>query len=1057
MQYNAQPHLATQAAFFNGGGGEQHQTLPYPSVNSLSDAELATQSARLEAVLKEQRSAVPHPELRSDPFPSVHPIAEPAVRSAVVGGGGGGGGDSTRAPLIPGASKAVYIAVSYHGTSWALEVEDTMYALQGCLQGAGFSAQRQVLVERSAAAPTKAGVLSAIAWLVVDAQPGDSLVFAFIGHGGPHADGLTHSIAPLDCEANGVITDKELQRALLEPLPAGVRLTCFFDLSRGGAPLTLPRNLTFEHGVVQDRVVEGAGGGYVQAQVCSLSATAGRETVVGSVFNGFCAAVSIHGSAEMPVPHLLQGMSTQTVGVCLGSTPQGVQGDAPFCLGVLPAQRGPAVVVAERELGAPPQGNHMNQSHGFASMHSTATTPRLEHSSVPSEGSSGNRKGVVGSHTASQILGSYKALLVSDDPGVTRQVARFLVRHGFGGEVRCKDSAGVSAGDVSWLSEEMEAGDSVFVLLDAVPKVAVMYETLTNTLPEGCKATLICQGNAVGTPYKVVCRSPDLTVEEGRVRPRGGMVVAVSGGDGCVAAYMATLNRIPEPTVAQLAAGMLAVHEGFGGDAVALALQVGSTRRFALSTVLCLGILPNGEVTSLTPRAGSGSGSSGLFSANANVNVPQQRAAAAYARPEEVSSAPSLQEKSVSPDFFFTETARSAHHHTMDRNGSPSTTSRSSSSSKSVSVLQMQGAKKENPHHTELPSNTEGRHANDVAPQLPVGDNTQHLVHAVRDSAPPPHGLVYPEETASSLPTVPSCATSGGIHLHHGAGFTSLGAPLASPHLTPGDAPADAPKGVVECEAQLATFCRRYAPASFQEAVRRLHSEPFAQHDGILDHVAAEAGLEGYFTARRRLSAYYSRVNPSKISQLDVILGEYLNSWEELFSDLHERYGPELPQDAIMRRTQPGANDNAWVQEAQKRFTSGILDNTVHNVSPIVSPARSPEHTPRAGTGGLSAVDQSALSISALDTTNGEVLLKRKQDAEQRYQALKEQTDSFRKRVEAIREVSGVGVGVADGGLGVQGRQLGGDLVGDMEQRRDPSLNNHWQHWVTSPLTNRLM
>ncbi|KAG1854417.1 caspase domain-containing protein [Suillus subalutaceus] len=93
--------------------------------------------------------------------------------------------------------------------------------------------------------PTKRNILSALRWLVKDAQPGDCLFFHYSGHGGRiidldgprvdghRVDGFEKAIHPVDWEHAGEIVTE------VKPLPAGCRLIALFDSCYSGTVLDL--------------------------------------------------------------------------------------------------------------------------------------------------------------------------------------------------------------------------------------------------------------------------------------------------------------------------------------------------------------------------------------------------------------------------------------------------------------------------------------------------------------------------------------------------------------------------------------------------------------------------------------------------------------------------------------------------------------------------------------------------------------------------------------------------------------------------------------------------
>ncbi|KAG1841181.1 peptidase C14, caspase domain-containing protein [Suillus tomentosus] len=79
--------------------------------------------------------------------------------------------------------------------------------------------------------PTRRNILSALRWLVKDAQPGDCLFFHYSGHGGRivDLDGRRvdemligkQAIHPIDWERAGEIVSEDLYDVMVKPLPTG--------------------------------------------------------------------------------------------------------------------------------------------------------------------------------------------------------------------------------------------------------------------------------------------------------------------------------------------------------------------------------------------------------------------------------------------------------------------------------------------------------------------------------------------------------------------------------------------------------------------------------------------------------------------------------------------------------------------------------------------------------------------------------------------------------------------------------------------------------------------
>jgi len=150
-----------------------------------------------------------------------------------------------------GKKKAVYIGINYL---------DSTNQLIGCVNDARniselfskkFGFTNYLLLtddtDDENLKPNYDNIISAMNWLVKDAQPGDSLVFHYSGHGqsvvdkiGDELDGFDESILPCDYTKKGRIIDDEIYQLLVEPLPQGCKLTTIFDCCHSGTIMDLP-------------------------------------------------------------------------------------------------------------------------------------------------------------------------------------------------------------------------------------------------------------------------------------------------------------------------------------------------------------------------------------------------------------------------------------------------------------------------------------------------------------------------------------------------------------------------------------------------------------------------------------------------------------------------------------------------------------------------------------------------------------------------------------------------------------------------------------------------
>eukprot|EP01064_Diplonema_japonicum_P007166 TRINITY_DN14870_c0_g1_i2.p1 TRINITY_DN14870_c0_g1~~TRINITY_DN14870_c0_g1_i2.p1 ORF type:complete len:477 (+),score=86.89 TRINITY_DN14870_c0_g1_i2:162-1592(+) len=270
-----------------------------------------------------------------------------------------------------------------------------------------------------------------------------------------------------------------------------------------------------------------------------------------------------------------------------------------------------------------------------------------------------------------------------------------------------------------------------------------------------------------------------------------------------------------------------------------------------------------------------------------------------------------------------------------------------------------------------------------------------------------PDDDVYAPRSTNSLPPPPV----------HARSLPKESTPIYEPEAKP--SPVLGPTQE-NCKRLLVDFCSKYDPTNLPDVPVML-----ADHAGdeelLLEAVAMRAGMPGYFTAKKKVTDYYIRVNPSKVDQVDTILSEYLNAWDELFHDLQDRYGDPFDisgnENHSMQYRRDDSPRGIAPIEHHMGWGNGEVEQELAQQSPQVSPARAlarpiqfdtttdtidPQYI---GTYQPSDMTEPPLPVTRTGPSpEDDALTKRKNEAEERYKALKEQTDSFKKRVEALKD-----------------------------------------------------
>ncbi|KAI0259901.1 caspase domain-containing protein [Gloeopeniophorella convolvens] len=193
-----------------------------------------------------------------------------------------------------GKKRALCIGINYIGTQ---------AELRGCINDARnmerflcdrFGYKRDDIVvltddqQDPRSKPTKRNMLEAMRWLVMGAQPNDSLFFHYSGHGGQtkdqdgdEGDGYDEVIYPVDFKQAGHIVDDEMHNIMVRPLPPGCRLTAIYDSCHSGSALDLPYIYSTEGKVKEPNLAAEAGQGLLSA------VTSYARGDMGGVFKSF--------------------------------------------------------------------------------------------------------------------------------------------------------------------------------------------------------------------------------------------------------------------------------------------------------------------------------------------------------------------------------------------------------------------------------------------------------------------------------------------------------------------------------------------------------------------------------------------------------------------------------------------------------------------------------------------------------------------------------------------------------------------------------------------------
>lgn len=203
-----------------------------------------------------------------------------------------------RLSTCQGKKKALLVGINYIGTNNKLNgcINDVHNMCSFLINNFGYSKDDIVILtddqKMMASVPIKQNIIRGMQWLVNGAQPNDSLVFHYSGHGGQTADkdgdeedGFDDVIYPLDFQTNGEITDDMMHDIMVKPLQAGVRLTALFDSCHSGTALDLPF------------IYRAQDGGIKEYNIWKDAGSDGLKAVMGYVTGNKSMMISSLGSA----------------------------------------------------------------------------------------------------------------------------------------------------------------------------------------------------------------------------------------------------------------------------------------------------------------------------------------------------------------------------------------------------------------------------------------------------------------------------------------------------------------------------------------------------------------------------------------------------------------------------------------------------------------------------------------------------------------------------------------------------------------------------------------
>ncbi len=142
--------------------------------------------------------------------------------------------------------KALLLGLNYTGTQYELNgcINDVMDMSQVLINNYGFTSNNiEIMTDTTETKPTRENILNSFTNLIKNAVSGDTLMFAYSGHGTNSKDrnkdewdGMDEMIVTLD---DKIILDDEFHTIIKNNLKAGVNLFMFFDCCNSGTMMDL--------------------------------------------------------------------------------------------------------------------------------------------------------------------------------------------------------------------------------------------------------------------------------------------------------------------------------------------------------------------------------------------------------------------------------------------------------------------------------------------------------------------------------------------------------------------------------------------------------------------------------------------------------------------------------------------------------------------------------------------------------------------------------------------------------------------------------------------------